>query len=114
MHDRICRHEAAFRAVLKLSLERAVARQPGETTEVRLLGGRRLAWMEEAVRPLAARIGPERTSDLAAALAMLGGTEAFVALKDACHIESAEERSRIIRWSAEALIRGALLTSPTD
>lgn len=113
MHKRICRHEEAFRAVIRLSLERAFQRAEGQATEVRLLGGKRLAWMTHAVQPLDERLGPARTADLAAALAMLGGTEAFIALKDACEIDGADERSRIIRWAAQALIRGAL-SEPDD
>lgn len=108
MHGRIAEHEAAFRAIIRLSLEKQARLEPGSTDEVRLLEGRRLAWMQDAVRPASDRLAPEVRSDLVAALAMLAGTESFIALKDACRVDDPHERSRIIRWTARMVLAGVL------
>lgn len=107
MHQRITAHEAAFRAIIRLSLDKEARLEPGQAEEVRLLEGRRLAWMRHAVEPLRGRLAPQVHADLVAGLAMLAGTESFIALKDACHVDDAQERSRIIRWAAQAMLRGA-------
>jgi len=112
MHGRITAHEAAFRAIIRLSLEKE-ARLDSGRGEVRLLQGRRLTWMRHAVAPVRDRLTPEAHADLVAGLAMLAGTEAFIALKDACHVEDAQERSRIIRATARTLVRGALAEGVT-
>lgn len=108
MHGRITAHESAFRAIIRLSLDKAARLEPDQAQDVRLLEGRRLAWMRHAVEPLRDRLDPTAHQDLVAALAMLAGTEAFIALKDACHVDDAAERSRIIRWAARSMVRGAL------
>lgn len=107
LHERIMAHEAAFRTIIRLSLEKQ-ARLDAAQGEVRLLKGRRLTWMRHALAPVRDRLDPESFDDLVAGLAMLAGTEAFIALKDACHVEDARERSRIIRWTARTMVRGAL------
>lgn len=108
MHGRIAEHEAAFRAIIRLSLEKQARLEPGDDGEVRLLEGRRLAWMQDAVPPAGDGLSPQMRSDLVAALAMLAGTESFIALKDACRVDDAHERSRIIRWTAQMVLAGAL------
>ena len=106
MHGRIAEHEAAFRAIIRLSLEKQARLEPGGTGEVRLLEGRRLAWMQDAVQPAGDDLPPDVHADLVAALAMLAGTEAFIALKDACRVDDAHDRSRIIRWTAQMVLAG--------
>lgn len=108
MHGRIAEHEAAFRAIIRLSLEKQARLEPGRTGEVRLLEGRRLAWMQDAVEPVRDDLPPDVHADLVAALAMLAGTESFIALKDACRVDDPHERSRIIRWTARTLLAGVL------
>ncbi|MHA6616410.1 TetR/AcrR family transcriptional regulator [Pseudonocardia sp. DLS-67] len=108
MHTRITAHEAAFRAIIRLSLDKEARLAPGQREEVRLLEGRRPAWMQHALRPARDELAPDAYADLVAALGMLAGTEAFIALKDACHVGGVQERSRIIRWAARMLLAGAL------
>ncbi|SFN25719.1 transcriptional regulator, TetR family [Pseudonocardia ammonioxydans] len=111
MHGRIAEHEAAFRAIIRLSLEKQARLGPGDTGEVRLLEGRRLAWMQDALEPARDDLPPDVHADLVAALAMLAGTESFIALKDACRVDDPHERSRIIRWTARMLLTGVLAHS---
>lgn len=108
MHGRIAEHEAAFRAIIRLSLEKQARLGPGDTGEVRLLEGRRLAWMQDALEPARDDLPADVHADLVAALAMLAGTESFIALKDACRVDDPHERSRIIRWTARMLLTGVL------
>lgn len=108
MHGRIAEHEAAFRAIIRLSLEKQARLEPGRPGEVRLLEGRRLTWMGDAVEPARDRLDEDVHDDLVAALAMLAGTESFIALKDACRVDDPHERSRIIRWTARMVLAGVL------
>ena len=114
MHGRIAEHEAAFRAIIRLSLEKQARLEPGGTGEVRLLEGRRLGWMQDAVPPAGDGLSPQVRSDLVSALAMLAGTESFIALKDACRVDDAHERSRIIRWTAQMVLAGAFAQAGND
>lgn len=111
MHGQITEHEAAFRAIIRFSLEKHARLEPGRTGEVRLLEGRRLLWMRDAVQAARDEMAPEVHDDLVAALAMLAGTESFIALQDACRVDDPHERSRIIRWTARMVLAGAMATA---
>jgi len=108
MHGKITAHEATFRAIIRLSLDKEARLAPGQQEEVRLLEGRRPAWMRHALQPVRDQLSPETFSDLVAALGMLAGTEAFISLKDACKVDGVQERARIIRWAARMILLGAL------
>lgn len=108
LHGRIADNEEAFRTIIRMSLEKASNASHGEEVEIRLLGGRRMSWMERALEPMKDTLTPEKFRDLSAALAMLAGTEPFIALKDACQIDDIEDRRRIIQWMADTLL-GAVL-----
>jgi AcrR family transcriptional regulator len=108
LHGRITAHEAAFRAIIRMSLEKEARLSAGQHEEVRLLGGRRMAWMRHALQPAADRLSSNEVDDLVAAVAMLAGAEAFISLKDGCQVSDAQERSRIIRWAVQMIVAGAL------
>lgn len=111
VHGQITEHEAAFRAIIRFSLEKHARLEPGHTGEVRLLEGRRLLWMRDAVQAAPDGMAPEVHADLVAALAMLAGTESFIALQDACRVDDPHERSRIIRWTARMVLAGAMASA---
>ncbi len=99
-------HEAAFRTLLQLSLEaHATGRQKREATEERLRGGRRIAWIEEALAPLGNSFDndPVTFRRMVAALSLCMGIEALIVLQDVCGLEAAEA-VEVSRWAAHVLL----------
>jgi AcrR family transcriptional regulator len=106
--DAACRsQEAALRLMLAGQLERSVARRPGDPP---LRQNRRVPLIEEALTPLAARLGPARLAHLTQALAIIIGTESFIATTDVLGLD-AEEARAVRRWAMEALVGAALRES---
>ncbi|HMQ31027.1 MAG TPA: TetR family transcriptional regulator [Chloroflexaceae bacterium] len=105
--DYVAAHEAAFRGLLRLSLEGPA--EPEGTPRRR--AGRRLAWAATALEPLAGRLGEEERRRLAAALASFLGIETLVVLKDVCGLDDAEAQA-VARWAAQRLLAGAIAEQP--
>ena len=103
--DAACRErEVPLRLMLAKMLERSIARRPDEPP---LRQNRRGPMIEEALAPLAPRLGTERMERLTRALTMIVGTEGFLALTDVARLE-AEEAHRVRRWAIDALVAAAL------
>lgn len=98
-------HDTELRTMLRLSLERERADDPDLDVPVR--EGRRAAYFETALAPLADRLPPAERTRLNAALGMVVGTEALVVLQDIYDLD-VEEAQRIMHWAAETLVRAAL------
>lgn len=108
MFDRACRErEAPLRLMLARTLERSVGRGADEPP---LRQNRRGPLIEEALAPLAPRLGPARTERLVQALAMVVGTEGFIALNDVVGLD--REQAQAVRlWAIDALVAAALRES---
>jgi AcrR family transcriptional regulator len=103
--DRACRsREVALRLMLARMLERS-ALQPADGAPLRQ--NRRLPMIERALSPLGDRLEGKRRSRLAHALAMIVGTEGFIALNDVVGLDEAEARA-VRRWAIDALLAAAL------
>lgn len=103
--DKACRtQEVPLRLMLARILERSIGRQPGEPP---LRQNRRTPLLEQALAPLAPRLGHTRTERLARALAMVVGTEGFLALTDVVGLDEGEARD-VRRWAIDALVAAAL------
>lgn len=103
--DTACRErEAALRLMLARQLERAVTRDAGGPP---LRQNRRAPLIEEALAPLASRLGRARLARLVRALTMIVGTEGFIALTDVAGLDRDEARV-VRRWTIEALVGAAL------
>lgn len=102
-------HDRGLRMMLKVSLERSL--EDEGNTPVR--EGRRASYLEEALAPLRATLGPDELKRLNAALGMVVGTEALVVLRDVYGLDPAEARS-LMRWAASALFRAAIERWPVD
>ena len=92
-------HEAAFRALLRLSLH------AGDEPVRR--SGRRLAWLDQALAPERPQLGEERFNRLKFALLPYLGIEAFVALVDVGGC-SPDEFAETAVWAARSLLRASL------
>ena len=95
VHEMSMENEAAFRTMLRLSLEAAPQRR----------GARRLGWI--GVLLADTRLEPETRRRLTQALSILCGIEAQVVLKDVCGASDREAR-KTLQWAARALVRQAL------
>jgi AcrR family transcriptional regulator len=93
--------EPQLRTMLRLSLE------PGFTGPLLLRQGRAIGWIEEALEPLRDRLPPAHIRRLTLAIRTAIGIEALVWLTDVAGL-SRKDAARLMRWSAAALLRGAL------
>ncbi|MDQ4062988.1 MAG: hypothetical protein M3122_03630, partial [Actinomycetota bacterium] len=111
LQKRIIDKEAAFRTMLRLSLEQSSQEEEqygGESVpSPRLWGGGRVRWIEKALAPVEEHFEESDFRRLVAALSLCMGIEALVVLRDVCALESsvAEE---VLRWAARTLLRSSL------
>jgi AcrR family transcriptional regulator len=106
--DKACRErEVPLRLMLARMLERSIGRGADEPP---LRQNRRAPLIGEALAPIAPRLGPAHTERLAQALAMIVGTEGFIALSDVVGLD--REQARAVRhWAIDALVAAALRES---
>ena len=103
--DRACRQrEAPLRLMLAKALERSLVRLPGDAP---LRQNRRGPLIEQALAPLAPRLGHERLARLIHALTLVVGTEGFLALNDVAGLNEDQARD-VRRWTIDALVAAAL------
>jgi hypothetical protein len=113
LQKRIIDKEAAFRTMLRLSLEQSrkeveVVHNGGESgPPPRLRGGGRVRWIEKALAPVRGRFEEPDFRRLVAALSLCMGIEALVVLRDVCALESSEAEE-VLRWAARTLLRSSL------
>ncbi len=102
--DMILGNEPALRMMLARSLEHSVRGE--RPADVPARQNRRSALIEAAIAPCRGQLRPEAIAPLAQALAMLIGTEGFVATRDVLQMDDAAAR-QVKRWAIEALVAGA-------
>jgi len=69
--------------------------------------GRRMRWLERALEPLRRKQTDARWRRLQAALALTGGADAMIVMKDVCRLDEAEAQE-VLLWAAQALLRAAI------
>jgi len=108
IQDRTIRQEAGFRALLRLALDQPFDDGEGpEGPEPSRRGGRRIDWIEQALRPVWGRLDQPTRERLVGALSLCVGIEALVVLHDVCGYSSARA-VEISRWAAQAILRAGL------
>jgi AcrR family transcriptional regulator len=109
LQKRIIDKEAAFRTMLKLSLEQSSkeVQYGSELAQSRLRGGGRVRWIEKALAPVEGRFEEPDFRRLVAALSLCMGIEALIVLRDVCALEP-EEAEEVSRWAARTLLRSSL------
>jgi AcrR family transcriptional regulator len=70
-------------------------------------GGRRIEWIELAIKPMRAQLGSAAYARLVSALALCSGIEALLVLRDIRGL-SAQQAIHLSRWMARALVRQSL------
>lgn len=101
--------EQSYRAMLRLSLEPDVA----DRGELVLRQGRRFMWIEDALQPVRPRLSAAAFARLTRALATAIGIEALVTLVDLAGL-SRTQAVKLMRWSAQSLLRAALAEAGED
>ncbi len=98
-------NEAAFRAMLRMSLE--ADSQPAELV---LRQGRAIGWIEDALAPLRSTMSRSEFRRLVLAIRSATGIEALVWLTDVGGL-SRPAACRLMRWSAQAMLQAARAAS---
>lgn len=101
-HRMMLETEPQLRMALRLSLEHGP-----EQSESVMRRGRAVAWIEDALAPLAGQISKPQLRRLALAIRSAAGIESLVWLIDVARV-SRQEAVETMRWSAQALLRAAL------
>ena len=99
----LIQHEPELRVQLRLSLEPAGDGAPNLPYRT----GRAIAWIEQALAPLSGQLTAAGLRRLVLAIRTAVGIEALVWLTDVAGL-SREEAAKLMRWSAQALLRSAL------
>jgi AcrR family transcriptional regulator len=99
--------EAQQRSMLRLSLDAEA--QPPDALPLRQ--GRAIGWIGEALTPLQGTLSDQQLHRLVVAIRSAVGIEALAWLTDVAGL-SRQEATRLMRWSAQALLRAALTSEP--
>jgi AcrR family transcriptional regulator len=100
MQSMALRHESSLRTMIHQTVLERVSGVPRR-------GTRRIDWIESAVKPLRKRLGKKAYARLVSGLALCGGIEALLVLRDICGL-SESDAIEVSRWAALALLRQAL------
>jgi len=104
LHDMPPEVERLGRRLIRLTVEDGA--HPSRDAVPRR-GYRRIEWIESALAPWRARIGPARWRRLVSALAMVVGWEAMIVQRDVCGL-SAKDGEELSVWAADALLQATL------
>lgn len=104
LDDMIRANEPALRMMLAHSMERAVRGNASKDVPPRQ--NRRTPLLESALKPARAQFKPAALELLTRALAIIVGTEGFIACKDVLQLDDAATK-KVKRWAIRALIDAA-------
>jgi AcrR family transcriptional regulator len=99
--------EAQQRSMLRLSLDADA--QPPDALPLRQ--GRAIGWISEALIPLQGTLSEQQLHRLVVAIRSAVGIEALAWLTDVAGL-SRQEATRLMRWSAQALLQAAVTSEP--
>jgi len=102
-------NEAQQRTMLRLSLEA----DPAQRAQLPLRQGRGIKWIEEALAPLRGEMSDAEVLRLTHAIRSATGIEAFVWLTDVAGLSRHDARE-LMRWSARALLRSAIVDAESS
>jgi len=76
-------------------------------------GTRWMDWIEAAIQPLRELVRPAAYRRLVASLALCGGIEALLVLRDICRLPP-QEAIAVSRWTAQSLLKQTIRESRTS
>jgi len=100
--------EALIRTGVRVYMDTWLANQRDDGSHIPVRAGRRMRYIDEVLSPLGERLGESGRKRLRCALAVILGTEAIIAIKDAAGLDDDEEIVATLEWAAGALLRTAL------
>ncbi|MBN2081293.1 TetR/AcrR family transcriptional regulator [bacterium] len=103
LYDHVTNNETLHRSLIRATQEEWIEHK----SRFVLRGDQRLSLIQEALKPVAKRLGRRKLSDLTCALAVLMGSEAYIVLRDVCQVSQAQGRE-IMSWAVGALVEAAL------
>lgn len=108
LHDMILANEPQVRMMLARSLDRALGGEPDANGEdvVPLRQNRRSTLIEAALQPSRQQFRPAAFHNLVPALALILGTEGWIACRDVLQLDDAQSRE-VKRWAIRALVEAA-------
>ena len=99
--------EARMRMALKVYLDTWFAGRADGVAAPPVREGRRMRWLDRVLEPARRGRTKRQWRRLQAALALTGGTDARVVMKDVCRLGDAEAQD-VLLWAARALLRAGL------
>ncbi len=99
--------EARMRMALKVYLDTWFAGRADGDHAPPVREGRRMRWLERVLEPARRGRTKPQWRRLQAALALTGGTDAMVIMKDVCRLDD-QEAQDVLLWAARALLRAGL------
>jgi AcrR family transcriptional regulator len=104
----VINEEGEYRAALRVYLETWFEAKRGASGSLpRVRAGRRMRWLDEALRPLANRLSEPLAKRLKSALALTLGIDSIVIMKDVCGLDH-DEALEVLQWAARMILQGAI------
>ena len=100
-------HETMVRAAVRGYMDAWLANQR-EGQEIPLRTGRRVRWLQEALKPVQKHFTTTEWRHLINALSLTLGSEALMAMRDVAGVDDPDEVVANLQWAAKALLRSAL------
>ncbi|HXG35574.1 MAG TPA: TetR family transcriptional regulator [Dehalococcoidia bacterium] len=108
----VIENESEFRAALRVYLDtwfETQNKERGGRPKVR--AGRRMRWLNEALKPLRDELPDPLWKRLNASLALTIGIDSIAILKDVCGLQD-DEALRVLEWTALVILKGAVDQAP--
>lgn len=99
--------EVPMRTALRVYLDAWLAKRAAGERSPAVRPGRRMEWIEAALRPADRTLSKTQRRRLHAALALTLGVEALIVMKDVCQLDDDEALS-VLRWAATTLLKAGL------
>jgi hypothetical protein len=99
--------ETLIRTGVRVYMDTWLANQRNGS-DIPVRAGRRMRYIDEALKPLGDRLDEAGRKRLRSALAAIVGTEALIAMKDSAGLDDDDEIVATLEWAAGAPLRTAL------
>lgn len=107
----VLEHEEVFRRALRVYLDIWLATHAIDDAPL-VRAGRRLAWIQEILEPVARDLDPADRARLEAALCLVLGAEPLVVLRDVCRL-SPDDAIAVTNWVTDAILDAGLPSLPS-
>ena len=99
--------EVPMRTALRVYLDAWLAKHAAGEHSPIVRPGRRMEWIQAALRPADRKLSKAQRRRLHTALALTLGVEALIVMKDVCQLDD-DEALDVLRWTATTLLQAGL------